>query len=246
MDLIQKLKNLRRLSNLALYRWTAGRQRIAGAFIPLTALRFNSIVCDGGRVSYSSAAPVLYVDHGRPTVRLMDHGVVCPVSGPRKGTNLPVEFVRDGEDATEARYVTRTDMDEAVTGWRRDRVMSMGCSPCVPIFGIVKPRFYRLTRHPETLKPMYSSHALAVLGLRRGVTMDELRAAFVANLDLFGMQTEDGFVVPHEYIATGGCLVAAADGISRNGGSLVHEMPLNMFTTEVENQRWKIQEQEQK
>ena len=242
MNLTIKLKNLRRLDNLALYRWTAGRQRIAGEYIPLSALRLNSLVCDGGRVRYSSAAPVLYLERGRPFIRLMDHDVVSPVNGPRKGTNMPARFIRDGEEAVEARYVTCVEMNDSVAGWRADRVMSMGNSPVVPICGIVKPRFYRITRTPSTLKPMYSNQALKVLGMSRGVSVEEFRAAFAENIHLFGMSTDDGFVVPHEYIASGGCLVAAAAGISARAGSLVHELPMSLFLDEVENLKWEIQQ----
>lgn len=241
MNLTTKLRNLRRHDNLVLYRWTAGRQRIADVLIPLTALRFNSIVCDGGRVSYSSAAPVLFMEHGRPTIRLMDHDVVCPVEGRRSGTNLPARFLREGEDAVEARYVTLTEMTDKITGWRADRVVSMGGSPVVPICGIVKPRFYRITRQPSTLKPLYSTQALKVLGMSRGVPMDEFRKAFAENINLFGLPTGDGFIVPHEYIASGGCLVAAASGITARAGSVVHELPLTLFAAEIDNLHWEVQ-----
>ena len=107
MDLKTKLTRLQTNADLALYKWTAGKFRMAGEFVLLSNLRLNTLACDGGRVTLSVAAPVLYMDRGRTVIRFLDRDVLTVTEGPRKGINVLGRFLQPRIACTR-RYGTRS------------------------------------------------------------------------------------------------------------------------------------------
>lgn len=88
MDFLTKLEKLRRLDGVVLYKWTAARRRLGGDFIPLNSVRLHTITCEGGRVTYSAAAPVVFMERGRSVIKFLDANVLNVMEGPRKGLNI--------------------------------------------------------------------------------------------------------------------------------------------------------------
>lgn len=241
MDLKTKLSRLRTQEDIVLYKWTAGKQRIANDFIFLSQLRLNTVACSGGRITFSCAAPVLFMDRGRTTIKLCDRDVLTVLDGPRKGINVLGGFLHDDEQAVPAQFCRRLDIvDERQPKWIASRLLSMGCSPVYPVSRIITPELFRISRNPGSLRPIFTTAMLHAIGGTRSDSMQELMRKFQAHLDLFGARTDDGYVISNDYIATGGCCVAAARGISVRAGSYVHLIPLYQYRAEVLQRKWKI------
>jgi hypothetical protein len=241
MDLKTKLTRLQTNADLALYKWTAGKFRMAGEFVLLSNLRLNTLACDGGRVTLSVAAPVLYMDRGRTVIRFLDRDVLTVTEGPRKGINVLGRFLQEDENAVPATYCMHKEIrNEKLPKWIVDKVMSMGCSPVYPVSRIITPELFRISKHPETLKPVFNTAMLKAIGGTRDDSVATLMRKFQANLDMFGAQTDNGFVIANDYIATGGCCVAAARGLSLRSGSLVHMMPLSLYRQELLERHWTV------
>lgn len=242
MDLKTKLARLQTNADLALYKWTSGKARIAGEFILLSNIRLNSLVCDRGRVTFSVAAPVLYMDRGRAVIRFLDRDVLTVADGARKGINALSRFLVDGENAVPATYCCSMELapDSRVPKWIADKVLSMGNSPVYPVTRLISPELFRISKRPETLRPVFNTAMLKAIGGSRTDSMEALTRKFLENFDLFGAKTDNGYVIANDYIATGGCCVAAARGLSMRSGSLTHMMPLALYRQELAERHWAV------
>lgn len=241
MNLKQKLERLRAETSLVLYKWTCGKTRVADGYILLSDLRLNVLVGDRGRVIYSVAAPVLYMDRGLPVISFRDHDVLTVTDGARKGINILGQFLRDDEHAVPAKFcTTREILDEHQPAWLVDKVLSLGCSPVYPVGRIIMPELFRISRQPETLRLVFSKHLIHAIGGKEGDTIDVLRRKFIENKEAIGTRTDSGYVIAYDHVASGGCCVAASKGITLRSGSVVHMMPLGAFRVELRQRKWII------
>ena len=236
-----KLTKLRRLDDLVLYRWSAGQRRIADNFILLTDLRLNVLSCSGGKVRFSIAAPLLLMINGRPVIQFRDKDVMTVLNGNRKGINITSSMLHDGEQASMARHCgTRVVEDDTCPKWLADKIVSMTTTPCYPVTGIRLPELFRISKKPQTLKPVFTASLIKDVGGTEKDGVEQILKKFYDNLELFGYFTEEGYVISYDLIISGGCCVAASNGISARAGSAVHMMTLNSFMSEIEKRHWDI------
>lgn len=242
MNLHTKLENLKKEHNLVLFKWTAGMTRLGKNFIPLSDVRLRVLSCDNGVIKYSSAAPVLVQDKGRPNIQFRDINVMTVINGRRQGINIPVSFLKPDEQAIEARHCVRMDVsdDDTCPSWLATQIIAMGMAPLYSVTSIVTPTMYRMTKAPSTLKPIFNTEMMNIIGGSRADSMGDLMLKFQNNLDLFGYFTDDGYVINSSYIATGGKLCISKIGISTKNGSNVFMMPLSMFRAECSRLKWSI------
>lgn len=242
MTLREKLERLRKLDDVVLYKWMAGGRRIAENFILLSDVRLNVLTCSGGRVVFSSAAPVLYMDKGRPVIQFRDRDIMTIISGPRKGINVFSSMLQEGEDASETRHCEHREVvDESLCPkWLEAKILAMGTSPVLPVAQFRMPELFRISKKPGLLKPIFNSALIRDIGGTREDSLDTLLDKFHDNLDKFGYYTEDGYVISYDYIASGGCCVVASKGITMRTGSCVHQMVAKAFRAECAKRHWKI------
>lgn len=241
MDLKTKLSRLRTKEDLVLYKWTCGHGRVADMFIPLSNLRLNVLTCNGGRVYYSIAAPILYLDKGRSVIRFLDKDVLTVVSGDRLGVNILSRFLHEGEEAVPAQYCTSREIDgDKHPKWLEQKIMSMGCSPVYPVSGLIMPELFRMSRSLDGIKPLFTSTMLAAIGASRTDSVERLIELFRDHFELFGVSTPSGYVIPNEFVSAGGLCVAASRGVGMKSGSVVHSIPLTLFRQAMESRKWNI------
>lgn len=242
IDFHSKLVRLRRLEDVAVYKWTGGHKRIAGDYLLLSNLRLNTLTCSGGHIVYSSAAPVMYNVNGRPVISFRDRDLLTIVNGSnRAGINVPSSMLKPGEEAAPTRYCEWREVDEDhCPKWLEQRIMSMVTGTVYHAYQFRLPDLFRISKKPETLKPIFSSKLIRAIGGDREDSTETLLKKFHDNLDLFGEYTDEGFIIPHEYICAGGCCVAAARGIPAATGSVVFTMPLKSFVAEASRSHWQI------
>lgn len=241
MNIHTKLSNLQRENNLVLYKWTAGKRRLGKNYIPLSDVRLRVLSCDNGVIRYSSAAPVLIQDKGRPNVQFRDSDVMTVIGGKREGVNIPIKFLKSDEQAVETRHCTHLDVtDDNCPQWLASQIIAMGTAPLYPSSRIIYPDLYRITKAPSTLKPIFNSALLSNIGGTREDSIDTLMAKFQDKLELFGYFTDDGYVISNSYIVTGGKLCISSMGISAKNGSNVFMCPLTTFRAECSRLKWSI------
>ena len=241
MDLRTKISRLRTKEDLVLYKWTCGKSRIADMFIPLSNLRLNTLTCNGGRVYFSSAAPVLYMDRGRSVIKFSDRDVLTITDGDRKGINILSHFIHENESAVQAQYCMNKEIDgDKQSKWLEQKIMSLGCSPVYPVSSIVMPELFRLSRNLESIKPLFTSAMLAAIGANRTYSVERLLELFREHFELFGTSTSVGYVIPNDFVAAGGLCVAASRGMGLKSGSVVHSIPWTIYREIVESRKWVI------
>ena len=118
--------------------------------------------------------------------------------------------------------------------------MSMCTGALYPAFSVKLPDVYRVSKKPETLRPIFTSKLIDSIGGTPTDSTEELLSKFRAHLDLFGFNSNEGFVIPNEYICTGGCCVVRAKGIPAGTGSVTFSMPLKTFVAECDRMHWAI------
>lgn len=240
MTLREKIERLHELGDVVLFRWMAGKHRVAKDFILLSTLRFESLTCTKDKLFFSSAAPILYMDRGRPRIVLRDRDVLTITSGKRQGMTIIPAMLQDGEGAAEARHCRRMIVNEDYCPkWLATKIMSMAGSSMYPVSRIVMPEIFRISKNPASLKPFFTKGLLLDIGADPHDSVEELHRKFQANLRMFGKFTDDGYVINNDKIATGGCCVAAAKGIT-GAGSMVHMTTLRQFRSDVESKHWVI------
>ena len=237
-----KMVKLRRLEDVAVFKWTAGHKRIADDYLLLSNLRLNTLSCTRGHVYYSSAAPVMYNVHGRPAISFRDRDLLTLVAGSnRAGINVPAGMLKAGEEAVPTRFCEWREVDEDhCPKWLEQRIMSMATGTIYCAYQMRMPDIYRISKKPETLKPIFSSQLIKAIGGKKEDSTEVLMKKFHDNLDLFGTYNAEGYVIPGEYICAGGCCVVAAKGIPATTGSVVFTMPLKSFVADVSRLHWQI------
>ena len=237
-----KMVRLRRLEDIAVFKWSGGHKRIADDYLLLSNLRLNVLTCTNGRVFYSSAAAIVYNVHGRPVVSFRDKDLLTIVNGSnRMGINVPSGMLKPGEEAAPTRFCEWREVDEDhCPKWLEQRIMGMATSTVYCVSQIRMPDLYRISKKPETLKPIFTSALIKAIGGEKGDSTETLMQKFHDNLDLFGIYNSEGYIVPNEYICAGGCCVVAARGIPAATGSIVFSMPLKSFVADVSRLHWDI------
>lgn len=240
MTIVEKLQNLKALSDVVLYQWRASQRRIAGSFIPLSDLRFVTLSCNAHSVVYSSAAPILYMSHGRSVIQFRDSDVMTVLGGRRRGINIASSLLQDGEEAAEARFCSWREVTEDCPKWLERRIVTMGTSMLYPVTRIIMPELFRISKNINAFRPVFTTSLIKIIGGERGESSQTLLEKFRQNITRIGFRTDEGYVVSNDYVAAGGFCVASSRGISMRAGSVVHMMPLSAFTKETDTRHWKI------
>ena len=242
INLHDKLVKLKRLDDVVMFKWSGGHKRIAGDYLLLSSLRLNVLSCTGGQIVYSSSAPIMYNVHGRPVISFRDRDLMTVIGGSnRVGINVASNMLKDGEEAAETRYCEwRVVEEDHCPQWLENRIMSMATGVIYPCCQLRLPDLFRISKKPETLRPIFSASLIKAIGGDKKDSTEVLLKKFHDNLELFGYYNADGFVIPNDYICAGGCCVVASKGIPAQSGSIVFTMPLRTFTAECYRRHWQI------
>ena len=240
MTIREKLKRLHNIGSVVLFRWSSGKLRLAKDYVILSNLRMEVLTCTKEDIIYSTAAPCLVMDHGKPTVHFSDRNILTISDGKRHGMNVLPGMLFDGESATEARFCKSVLVDEThCPKWLERRILSIGLSPVYPVPHILIPEIFRISKNINTLKPYINKDLLTVLGCDQNTTVEKIIQLFHENIDMFSYETDEGYIVSNEYIASGGCCVALAKGLA-SGSSVVFQMPLKQFQMEAYVKNWHV------
>ncbi len=240
-QLREKVQRLKEREGLLLYRWVAGRSRMAGEFIPLADLRLVSVSVSRGELYWSMAAPILTMERGDPVVRLFDEGVVTALDGRRKGVNLLQRMAGADERVKPATRCGHGRVGEGKDPAQVRRLLrDLQTHGVMPVTGIAMPSLFRISRNPRKFRPRLTGSMLLLLDVGVFQKQQEVYDAFLRALPLLGADTEDGWVLPAEYIRAGGCMVAGSLGITARSGSALYTTPEYMFRRDALERKWTL------
>lgn len=237
-DFIEKLHRLYEVPDQVLYRWKISRST-GSRYCALSGVRFESLSCRNGDIVFSSAAGYLQYQFGRPAILFSDHDMVMAVSGTRAGCNFPSRFRKEDEEISKTPNCGSYNVGPNSPAWLVGKVVSMGYAPYYNTFKIVQPEWYRSTKQPESLKPLFNAELIRLIGGNKNDNLDKLEELFKANLERFGSYEADGYVIPFSLVVAGGRTSCATKGISVKGGAL-HCMDGELFRAEVSRLKWRI------
>ena len=197
LNLHEKMIKLKSLDDIVIYRFVGGHKRIAGDYILLSNLRLNVLTCSKGNVIYSSSAPVVYNVKGRPVISFRDRDLMTIISGSaRAGINVVSSMLKDGEEAAQTRYCEWRVVDaDHCPQWLEQRIMSMATGTIYHAYQMRLPEMYRISRKPETLKPIFSASLIKAIGGTAQDNTETLTKKFHKNLKLFGEFHDDGYQI---------------------------------------------------
>lgn len=81
-------------------------------YISLTNLRLEIVQAGEGKILYTSAAPVLDVDHGKLDIKFADSKLLQVVSGSRANIIIREHLLEEGEQAFPPGHVGTEEVDE--------------------------------------------------------------------------------------------------------------------------------------
>lgn len=243
MKIHDALKKMGSMEDVAMFRWVAGSRRIAKHYVPLSEIRLNVLTCDQGRIIYSSAAPVLYMERGRSVIRFLDRGLLTINEGDRKDINILPAFLRSEEEATETRFCGYNNVaDTECPKWLELRILEMiDEEERYMALHIVMPDLYRISRVAENFKPVFNKELKSKIGAAQQDSLEVLKRKFLENINRIGYNTDDGYVISNDLIASGGCCVAETRWCRGDDRSAVHMMPMSEFIKDIESHKWSIE-----
>lgn len=243
LTLAQKLQKFESIRNgpsrvIFGYRYITGK--LAEDYVSLTNLRLEIVQISAGRVMYNLAAPVLEVHHGKSFIEFDDSNLVVPTEGSRSNIVLRSRYLKQGEVATPAprcfyEEVTTDSEEKLIT-----RVLELCSKPAFPGIDMRVPQFYRCTKNPSRLRLNYVPDLLEALGLESGCSAEDLKEAFLGSLQSVARPTDEGWVVPFEWVYAGGMVVTTSLDLGSRIPRLVYVRSNQFFQNYVQAKNWNI------
>ena len=237
------LNDLRRAAagaDFVLLQWGKTGKIIAGKYLSLSDIRLRTLVFRDGHVYYSNSAGIMQMHNNRAVVVFKDRDVLTTVSGRRKGVNVPAGWTEKGEDAIETRLCFRTELSDGACAKDMEKAEAMFRSAYYDVRGILIPPFFRITRMPETIKPVFTTELIRQIGGKKADSLEALQTKFLAHLEDFGEFTEGGYAIPADLVCRGGMFVVRCcegDGF----GGAVYQLPGKVFRADLINRKWEIE-----
>ena len=234
---LQKLESIRRGPPRVIFGYRYCSSKLAD-YVSLTNLRLEIVQVNNGQVQYTMAAPVLEVRHGKNFVEFHDRELVIPVDGPRANILLRSRYLKTGETASPAPMCFTAE----VTSDSDERILSRVCDicskPAFPGIDMRMPVFYRCTKNPSRLRLNYVPELLQALGLEAGTAQEDLKSTFLSSLHSIAIPTDEGWVVPFEWVYAGGMVVTAIADLGKRCPKVLHVRSPQFFNNYVNAKGW--------
>ena len=238
---LQKFESIRSGPDRVIFGYRYINGKLAEDYVALTNLRLEVVQISDRRVMYNLAAPVLEVRHGKSFIEFHDRDLVIPTEGSRSNILLRSKYLKQGESATPApkcfyEEVTADSDEKLIT-----RVLDICGKPAFPGIDMRMPQFYRCTKNPSRLRLNYLPELLDALGLESGCSAEELKEAFLGSLQAVARPTNDGWVVPFEWVYAGGMVVTTSLDLGSRIPRLVYVRSNQFFNNYVKAKNWVIE-----
>lgn len=238
--MLDKIERLSAASDFVIYRWLTYGKRIENTYNRLADVRMQGMRYGDGKVWFFEAAPIPVYSGGMCRLCMRNHDVYSALTGEAAG--LLVSSIPENTDASYAAalHIADEEIDENSPRHKLELIRTLATSPYLPVSSIVTPMLYRLTRNPDRLHLRSSAELLALLGLDQGAHPEVIAEAFLQNIESIGMRTGSGFVVPADFVVSGGTVVCDSTMVSRKSVSSIFGIPGRLFDAVQQARGWNI------
>lgn len=240
MQILEKIESAKASKDCVLFAWRYKNSKLEKKYVSLTNIRFEAIQIHNGKMLFTQAAPVIRLVRGKSSVVYYDKDVFTITEGKRAGINVLSSTLLEGEVAHEASSLgtieVTADTDARVLSKIAD-MLSVGGYPGIDMR---EPEYFRCTKRPEKLKLNFSSDLMQAIKAKPGSTTQELKESFLAALPTIGLPTTSGWVVPYDYVFSGGMVIADGTVVIKSNAFL-QERPYAYFLGYVNTHGWNIQ-----
>lgn len=238
MQILEKIDSAK-TRDCVLFGWKYKNSKLEKKYVSLTNIRFEALQIHNGKILFTQAAPVIRLVRGRSSVVYYDKDVLTITEGKRAGINVLSSTLLDGEVAHEASSLGTVEITADTEERVLTKVADMLAAGGYPGIDMREPEYFRCTKHPEKLKLNFSSDLMQAVKAKPGSTAQELRECFLAALPTVGLPTTSGWVIPYDYVFSGGMVIADGIAVLKNNAFL-QERPYSYFLSYVNTHGWNL------
>lgn len=211
---LEKFESLKQQEGVAIFGYRYYHSKLAD-YVSLANLRLELLQIGKGKVLYTLAAPVMEVSRGSCSIKYDDCDLVVPQNSDRAGIVIRNRYLRDGEDAAPVANCGTWELTEDSDERLLYRAADMAGKPAYPGTDMREPPYYRCSKNPSRIRLNYNADLLAALGLAPTVRAQELKEAFLNKLSQVASPTDEGWVVPFNWVYAGGMVVVPANDMGK-------------------------------
>ena len=239
-ELISKLESLKQSPSRIVFGYRYYKNKLDN-YIGISNLRLEITAVNKGKITYTLAAPLLQVSHGKNKVLFVDHGAVYVLDGPKANIILREEYAPEDCTVSTVAHMGTTEVTPDTDLKLLETVINRLTSPAYPGLDMRLPRFYRCTKNPNRLRLNDTAELLSALGVEVSDGAEVIQQAFQNNLDAVAGKTSQGYVFPFEYVNAGGMIVAEANNMGNKRPTELYVRSVPWFKNYASASGWEIQ-----
>ena len=209
-------------------------------YVAISNLRLEMVQKLPDKILYTLAAPVMEVSHGKAEIRYYDKDLVFVTKGRKANIIMRSCYLKDSDEAVPAPSCGTVEVTEDSDERYIERVTDLFSNPAFPGLDMRVPDYFRCSKDPSRLRLNFSASLRQALGLPSNVTAEELKEAFMENLQNVASATSEGWVVPFEWVYAGGMVVVPAVNMGKRRPKLVYVRSNQFVENFIKANQWKI------
>lgn len=235
---LKTFKNLMASEDLAVFRWVSHHARVTPSCYALSDIRLEILIHTQDRSTFTEAAVIPGRSGGEYIVSSM--GMVRIVEGPGTGSVIPVDRVDTSSSFVPAEHVGTSEVSFDSPDALKAQCCAMAATPQLPVSDIAPLPLFRLVQETSRIRPRVSEAIISVIG----PYSEDFTDRFIAKLGILGAKQPNGsYLVPSEYLCSGGMQVVADDRVTREASlTALYMMPATMFLKRSAELGWIIPE----
>ena len=239
MQILEKIESAK-TKDCVLFGWKYRNSKLEKKYVSLTNIRFEAVQIHNGKMLFTQAAPIIRLVRGKSSVVYYDKDVLTITEGKRAGINVLSSTLLDGEVAHEASALGTVEITSDTDSRILTKVAEMLEAGGYPGIDMREPEYFRCTKRPEKLKLNFSSNLMEIINAKPGASAQEMRESFLASLPTLGMPTTSGWVIPYDYVFSGGMVIADGTAVIKSNNFL-QERSYTYFLSYINTRGWNIQ-----
>lgn len=210
-------------------------------YVGLSNMRLEMVQIKDRKVKHTMAVPVLEVRYGKCYVVFCDNNVMNVLTGPRANILLRSRFLKSDEVASPASHCGTQEVTLDSDLSLIERCVMFATTPSYPGLDMRVPQLFRCTKHPDRLKLVTSPELLQTIGLPAGSSIEDIKKAFVENISSIASPTDEGWVVPFQWVYAGGMIVADSSTLGKVKPAILYSRTPEFVENWARAHRWEIQ-----
>ena len=210
-QILEKFASLKEGPDKVVFGYRYVRQKIEN-YISITNLRLEILQIKEGKVMLTSAVPVLDISHNKGTVAFCDKDVCFITSGPRTNIIARTKYLKEGEEATPVSFCYAEELTEDSQFDYLKRAVMFNSAEVYPGIDMREPEMFRCSKNPERFRLNFNTQLADLLGVSdtEFKNANLLKEKFLQKIDTLACKTQEGYVVPFDWIYAGGMVIADA------------------------------------